>query len=229
MEKKEYKIELHCHTDESSCCGRVPAAELVELYKAKGYDGLVITDHLSSVIYDAEGVKDSKDAAEYFLKGYRLAKAQGDICSVRVYLAAEIRFPGSPNDYLVYGLTEDMILDNIDMFKTTLAEFKKYAEANGLYIIQAHPYRHPCTPAPAEYLDGMEIYNGHKGHDSHNDLAKAYAEASGLWPTAGSDCHYYHAVGTAAVIFDTLPDNTSQIAQLLSEGLGRLESYEAEE
>ena len=225
MDKNGFKIELHCHTAESSCCGRVPAAELVSLYKEAGYDGMVITDHLSSVIYNAEGVESWEDATEYFLKGYRLAKEQGDKIGVKIYLAGEIRFPDSPNDYLLYGLTEEIVKANPRLFETTLGEFKKFAETNGLSIIQAHPYRHPCAPAPAEFLDGMEIYNGHDGHDSHNNLAKEYAEANGLWATAGSDCHYYHAVGTAAAVFEALPENSAEVALLLSKGLARLESY----
>ena len=30
------KFETHCHTEEVSACGRVPAADMVKLYKAAG-------------------------------------------------------------------------------------------------------------------------------------------------------------------------------------------------
>lgn len=40
------KIELHMHTSEVSSCGKVPAAEMVRLYKEMGYDAITVTDHL---------------------------------------------------------------------------------------------------------------------------------------------------------------------------------------
>lgn len=41
----KYKYELHCHTDEVSLCGKVPAGEIAEMYRQAGYSGIVITDH----------------------------------------------------------------------------------------------------------------------------------------------------------------------------------------
>ena len=40
-----YKYELHCHTARTSACGSMSAGDIVELYLANGYDGVVITDH----------------------------------------------------------------------------------------------------------------------------------------------------------------------------------------
>ena len=42
-----YKIETHAHTMETSPCGRVGAAEMMALYKEKGYSCVIITDHYS--------------------------------------------------------------------------------------------------------------------------------------------------------------------------------------
>ena len=47
----EYKYELHCHTDEVSRCASCPAARMVEIYKEKGYSGMVVTDHYSPLTF----------------------------------------------------------------------------------------------------------------------------------------------------------------------------------
>ena len=38
-----YQLELHFHTDESSRCGKVPAAEGVRMHIEQGYDGRIIS------------------------------------------------------------------------------------------------------------------------------------------------------------------------------------------
>jgi histidinol phosphatase-like PHP family hydrolase len=47
-----YKIELHAHSSESSRCGSVEAAELVEKYINAGYSALVLTDHYYARFFD---------------------------------------------------------------------------------------------------------------------------------------------------------------------------------
>ncbi len=216
MEK--FKLELHCHTDESSTCGRVPAAETVQLYKEAGYDAIVITDHLSSMLDGIEGLTTWEEKVDYHLAGYKAAKAKGDEIGIRIYQGAEIRFPGSCNDYLLFGITEDILRSNPYIYNTTLPEFKAFADANGILVIQAHPFRDNCQPAEAQYLHGMEIYNGHEGHDSRNHLAAEYAKKHSLIPTAGSDCHYYHAIGTASVRTSTLPEDITELIAILKSG-----------
>lgn len=218
MGKSEYKIEIHCHTAESSSCGRVPAAETVSLYKGAGYDGIVITDHLSTVLNNNFGLKNWEESINCLMKGYTAAKEEGDRIGIKVYLGAELRFDNSPNDYLLMGIDEDFLRNHPNLYNLTLEECYPIIKEAGAMIIQAHPYRQPCQPADSRFLDGMEIYNGHAGHDSHNELAEAYASQNGLIPTAGSDCHYYHAIGTAAMFFPLLPEDTKEICQLLKKG-----------
>ena len=45
MENRTYRYDLHVHTYEGSACARSLAADIADFYKAKGYDGIVITDH----------------------------------------------------------------------------------------------------------------------------------------------------------------------------------------
>ena len=43
---KEYLYDPHTHTAETSKCGHLPAAEVVDRYAGHGFSGLVVTDHL---------------------------------------------------------------------------------------------------------------------------------------------------------------------------------------
>ena len=44
-------FELHAHTSECDIAAHATAAELVRLYHAAGYDGMVITDHYFAQFY----------------------------------------------------------------------------------------------------------------------------------------------------------------------------------
>lgn len=211
----EYRYELHCHTAQTSPCSQLPAEELVRLYQAAGYDGVVITDHFTA---SAEGNCSEtgwQTAVDRFLAGYEAANSAGAACGLTVILGAEIRFPGSLNDYLVYGLTEQLLRENEWLYEKDLPSFYQFAENNGLLVIQAHPFREPCTPSDPRYLHGVEVFNGHKGHCSHNSCALRFAQENGLIEIAGSDCHYNYAVGTAAVCFSRRPQSSLDIAVLL--------------
>jgi len=49
--------------------------------------------------------------------GYDEAKKAGDICGVTVLLGMEIAFADSPNDYLVYGVTEELLLRYPELYR----------------------------------------------------------------------------------------------------------------
>jgi len=48
-----YKYDTHVHTKEVSPCGKVPAIEVVKLYKDAGYHGIVITDHYCDSFFES--------------------------------------------------------------------------------------------------------------------------------------------------------------------------------
>ena len=49
--------------------------------------------------------------------------------------------------------------------------------------------RFDMTVQNPELLDGMEVYNGHPGHNSNNDIAEIWASKYGLRKSSGSDFH----------------------------------------
>jgi len=193
------KFETHCHTGEVSACGQVPAAEMVALYRAAGYSGMCITDHINPWTFP-ETLTNWEEKARYFLQGYRNAKAAaGD--DFDVLLGAEFHFYENNNDYLVYGLTEDFVekeLDN-DILDWGIRRFSDFCRANGLLLIQAHPFRNGMQINGPDRVDGIEVLNCHPRHDSRNFIAELWANRFGLFKTSGSDAHQPGDVGTGGI------------------------------
>ena len=132
-------------------------------------------------------------------------------------------------NYLTTGTDLEMVVgancvdtlveyDNKGVMREGLAAFAPQSRADGALLVQAHPFRKKCTPAPAEYLDGIEVLNLNPRHDSHNDLALAYAREHHLIMTAGSDCHRPGDQGTTGILSDTLPEDSFGLADLLRSG-----------
>lgn len=180
-------LEAHCHTSEVSRCGRIPAARLIESLHEKGYGAVVITDHFTP------GERNTRQAREAFLRGYRAAKeAAAQYENMVVLPGMEIRFKDHDEDFLVYGLTEEDILDlpdDVCEAPAALHEFHEYCKARGFLIYQAHPYRPGLYPANPPDIDGMEIFNGNPRHDSRNRMAALFASRHNLSTIAGGDVH----------------------------------------
>ena len=96
-----------------------------------------------------------------------------------------------------------------------IAAFSPLARKEGALLIQAHPYRHGCTPAIACYLDGVEVYNACPRHDSRNHLARQYADEFGLIALSGSDCHQTEDVGRAGILSERMASDSMEMMRLL--------------
>ena len=140
-----YRYDLHIHTAECDLAAHVPAAEIVRMYHDEGYNGLIITDHCFSIFFDWFGEelagKSHKEITERWLRGYYEARNEGEKLGITVLPGAEVRFDGTINDYLVYGLTEEFLCAHPSILDYTVEEFHEIAKGNGLLLVQAHPYR----------------------------------------------------------------------------------------
>lgn len=212
-----FKFDTHIHTSETSPCGVISGAELIHLYKDSGYQGLVITDHYRSDIFRSFHYHSWEDKIEAYLKGYRAAYKEGKKLGLRVLLGIEISFEESLNDYLVYGIDEDFLLNNKELYKLGLKKFKQLAKDNGILVYQAHPFRPYITPADPNYLDGVEIFNGNRRHDSHNASAYAFAKDNNLKMLSGSDFHQEEDLASGGIILSELPKDSKEFLQILKD------------
>jgi predicted metal-dependent phosphoesterase TrpH len=149
------------------------------------------------------------------MNGYYMMANEGLKCGVRVLLGMEITFLEGPEDYLVYGIDEEFLKENPELYKKNIKSFSKIAKKNSLFVAQAHPFREYIKNISVKYIDGIEVYNGTKKHNSHNDKALAFAENNKMIKIAGSDFHYLEDLARAGVIMNNLADSSEELAQLL--------------
>lgn len=186
-----YTAELHAHTNPASFCGDFPANEVVDFYCAAGVNTLAITNHFNSDLT----IGNLKENIKYYLEDYHLAKETAKN-SINIILGIEIRFDGSNNDYLVFGIEEDALPFYAELTPYGIENFYKQAKNDRNVIIQAHPFRNGVTRAPIDSIDGIEAYNLHPNHNQRNALAVQHAKKNNLLVTGGSDFHHinHHAL-----------------------------------
>ena len=198
-----YKFELHAHTLECDKAAKVSGAEIVKLYRDIGYSGIVITDHYFSTFFDwfkdEIDINDHKKTIDRYLKGYYSARNEAEKTSFTVLSGCEVRFDGTINDYLVYGLEEkdfyDLpLLNRLNNVKELVETLPDYA-----LVVQAHPFRDNMTVINPEHLFGIEVYNGCTDK-FRNQMARIYAEHYRKAVTSGSDFHSEPRLGKGGII-----------------------------
>lgn len=185
-----YKTELHIHSADVSRCASADADLIVERYLAYGYTTIVLANHLSKFTYQKFGDAAPlwEDKIRLYIDGYKKLEqaAAGRLYTI---MAMELRFMTDDNDYLVFGMTEDFMRSHDDLTGYTLKSFVPLAHQAGMLVIQAHPFRNTMTIRDPSLLDGIEVFNGHPGHDSRNDIANLWADKFSLRKTSGTDFH----------------------------------------
>ncbi len=215
---RQLKYDIHIHTSEVSCCGKVPAGEMVRMYSDAGYHGVVITDHYCANFFRQFVFKNWAFKIEQYLTGYYNALDEGIKLGIKVIPGMEITFQENPNDYLVYGFDENFLREHKELYKLGLRDFRKYVEGRGFIIAQAHPFRPFMTQAPPELLDGIEVFNGNPRHNSRNELALEYAEKNGLLKLSGSDFHQRQDLARGGILVPEEISNPLQLVDSMKNG-----------
>ena len=196
-----YLADPQTHTSETSKCGHLPAAEVVDRYVRKGFTGLVVTDHLHpEYLSRIDTTHDWNAVCDHYLSGSKASKARGEEVGFDVILGAELRFPENDRDYLVYGIDEAWLRGNPYLCCMSAREF--YAKFHDqVLIIHAHPFRDNGTEVFDDAIHGAEIINGNPRHDNGNEkaleLCRRHPE---FYRLAGSDTHQAGDEATAGVL-----------------------------
>ena len=213
-----YLFDPHTHTAETSKCGRLPAAEVVDRYVRHGFAGLVVTDHLHpEYLSRIDTGHDWNAVCDHYLSGYRASKRRGDEVGLQVLLGAELRFPENDNDYLVYGIDEQWLRSNPYVCCMSAQEFfDKFHDQ--VLIIHAHPYRDGNTTVFEDAVHGTEIINGNPRHDNYNnralELARRHPE---YYRLAGSDTHEDGDEARAGVLLPEKPEDSFAYKALIQQ------------
>ena len=215
MNRKNFYVQLHIHSSESSRCGVDGAEKMVEQCKRLGYDMIVMTDHFLNANTTAPMYARWEEKVKWQTLGYKLAKAEGDRIGVRVLLGWEA-FTGGP-EYLTYGLDEEFLLDNPGMVDMREDEYLKFVRSAGAFVTHAHPYRQAYYISPfkpdASKVDAIEVYNGVNREPSWNAKAYRLAQDSGKIMLAGSDAHRVEHANRGAVC---LPEPVGDMGELIA-------------
>ena len=210
-----FRIELHTHTNPCSGCSMLKPEELVRLYYEKGFDGVVITNHLEP----GKQAFGKAEAVAMHMRDYEAAKAVAEQYGIKVYLGAELRFQENINDYLIYGVNEEYLGLFYDYLGTDVATFRKEVKMPNSVFLQAHPFRSNMVLCDPALLDGIECLNLHPRHNSAIGLATGYAYEKNLQiKIAGSDCHRLGDQGLAALRTKEMPQDSFGIAEILKSG-----------
>ena len=210
--------ELHYHTKESSYCGKVSAYDAIPEYRKNGYDLICVTDHFNRAYFENHHVHGMswEDAVDVWFAGWHAARDAGEKNGVKVLHAAEFKFDGIPNDYLVYGVSDEMYYEIPYMYTWTPAQFSEFAGKNNIFFSQAHPFREgQIATEPANILDGAEVLNSHPIHEGNNHLTVEWAKKNNLIPICGQDYHEYVAmVGCKTRFYGDVSDMGTLVAKL---------------
>ena len=197
-------VEMHAHTNLSSTCSSITPKEIIDGYKKAGYGAIVITDHFCPYYETLPRIKSWQDLCDMQVAGYLEAKKLGDEAGILVLYGCELRFRDTgDNDYLVYGIDNDFLVSNPDIFDWGVEKFMKYAKENGIAVFQAHPFRNGMKIVRPEFLMGIEVFNANRAPQNfeRNIISELWADMHGLKKISGSDCHYKGDLCRGGVIF----------------------------
>lgn len=220
-----YKYDLHCHTGIMSACGTMSADDVVNLYLANGYDGVVITDHfingntrVNHIIPDGS----YEEKIDLFFTGYEEVKkaAKGRL---KVFFGLEASYRGT--DMLLYGFDKDGLKACPELPDMDFRTLAKFCKERGWLAVQAHPFREE-----EGYIDHIRLYPGCEGveafnaarNDLCNDLGAYYAKAYAKIATGGSDIHHLDQKMLSGMAFDDEITSIEQLIDELRSGKGRI-------
>ncbi len=216
-------FDMHVHTAEGSPCASIKNEEMVVAYKEKGFDGVVITNHISRWYMVNHYSLCYEDYCKLNHEVYLDAKEKGEKVGLKVLYGQELSLDTTyHNDYLVYGLTLEQMLEYGDMMKWTPEKLKEASVSDGFVYYHAHPFRNGASVVSPDLLFGMELFNGSHDfertwEDQRNDIANLWADKYKLHKIAGSDCHHIDRVGMAGVRFMSEINDINDLLSALRE------------
>lgn len=218
-----YKYETHCHTNMGSFCSAISPQDLVDLYIANGYSGIIITDHFFNCPASKAYAKDLtfEQKTDELCEGYKIAKEYARD-RLDMFFAFEYYYKGT--DFLTFGWDGEKIKKLKEIEKLDTNGFIDFAKENGAFVVQAHPFRE------AYYIDhirlfskapAVETFNACRT-ESENKLALFYAEEKGKIITGGSDLHHADQEILSGIEFEEKITGVEHFISLVKAGKGKI-------
>lgn len=201
------KIDMHSHCKPASLCSHHQPEQLPEMFKAKGIDAIVLTNHCYPTHCKTLG-ESYEEQAQVYVDTYHRCKTSGDAVGIKVFFGVELKLINEPNhpEFLLYGISEEDFLSSFPLWEITQKELFDFCNEKDILMVQSHPYRTEQGYAPCDmrYVHGIEIYNPHLLFDARYDDALKLAIDNKKIKTSGSDFHVERQAGLAGMI---VPDH----------------------
>ena len=193
------KFDLHVHTTLSSC-SQLRLEDVLRNARAKGLDGVCITDHQTmDVLHEAkEGIQ------------------QDGLCII-----VGMEYTTSEGDFLIFGPFNELPEG------LSARELLQIVHDAGGAAVAAHPFREGRRTS-AEVVAGRHcrIIEGRNGRDNGNGVqrAAAWREAYDVSLVGGSDAHTLDELGRTVTVFDHPIASREEFIRALHSGKYRPES-----
>ena len=211
IEGYPYLYETHCHSSESSACGRNTSVEMAKAHKEAGYTGMILTNHNWGGNTAVSRELSWCDFIDRFFEPFYPAKEWGDANDLQVFCGYEAGYNGT--EFLIYGIDIDWMREHPEIRDASIEEQFEIIHSGGGIVVHAHPFREAFYISEVrlfpEYIDGVEALNASHcplralpDNRIFNEKALKYARELGMFITGGSDTHSVNLLG-GGVAFPT--------------------------
>lgn len=202
------KFDMHCHTKEGSVDGKIPIAEYIRLLKAKGFDGMLVTDHDSYNGFRRYRDHLADKTGEFtVLKGIEYDTI--DAGHILVVLPENVKLPLLE----CRGLPVRLLIDIVHRCGGILGPAHPCGERH-LSITRTRAYRK--NPDIMRQFDFIEAFNACESPNANME-ARRLAFCYNLPMFGGSDSHHADCVGTAYTKFSRKITKESELIQYIRE------------
>lgn len=212
------KLEMHLHSVGGSDCAKETPETIIEIYKKAGYGGMVLTNHYGENHFQLHAGESKKEKLNGFCALYKDFKQKANAQGLKTFFGAEVTAfdpEGYFSEYLLYGLTEKILYNAPYLHHLTQRQLFDFANANGLFMAQSHPFRKWVKCGFYDLIHGVETYNGHTYHDNNNEVAFAYANAFNKTMISGTDFHAKNQTPVGGILLPDGIETDSELAEYL--------------
>ena len=219
------KLETHCHSLGGSGCAQCPPEYIAEKYKKAGYGGIVLTNHYCKLCYDEYPGKTHKQKLDFYFSLYRDFQKACESFGIKTFIGAEVRAITQDFEYkefMLYGFDEKLFYDNQPLFYLDQKQLFEFAEKNGLFMYQTHPFRIGVNLGDYRFMHGAEGFNGHINHVNNNELATAFCDAFKLIKLSGTDYHDFDQPITGGIYIPESIKTETELTDYIRSGKAEL-------
>lgn len=212
------KLEMHAHSRGGSSCAQADVEEMLPIYKKAGYGGIVLTNHCCEASFALYPGETYFEKLEFYFSLYEKFRDAALKAGIKPFFGSEVRAydpEGYFSEYLLYGADQKFFTDNPVLYTLTQKQLFALAQENGVFMAQSHPFRNGVKAGYYGYLNGVEVFNGHKFHTNRNFVAKAFAQGFGLKEIAGTDFHMVEQSPVGGIYIPENIDTDKQLAEYL--------------